>query len=1829
MQAGEVQIKLMADISNIIQQMQAAERIVKMTSTGMEHAFESLRSTAIGIGASIAAGLSINAFKSLLDGSIKAAAGLHDLAIVGSTTVEALSGLAGIGKYTDTGADAIVASMNKLTKNLTSATEESAGTGKAIQALGLDMRQFASLKPDEQMVAVAKAMDGFQDGAGKSAIAMALYGKEGAKLLPFMKDLAIAQELAAKFTTEQSNAADNLDDNLKRINASSDAWKKTLVMGMVPALDEAAQAYLDVMNGTGGLRDEVKKLAADGSIAEWTRGAIIGMTYLADMVTVVYRGLKTMANGFFVYVEAAQQALSGNFSGAAKTIQSLGDDLSAMWSEETLGQRLRGRLEELKAIEKAAEAAKPKLDTDGLGRSSKAVKETVDEYAKIIAQIKEKTAMSQAELTQDKALTEAQKLEIKIMQQLTGGKLSLAEATARGIPKMIAEMIAAEQLSEAHKTLIKGDKDAEEAHTKYLQSLDAGVLKLQDEVTRQRQHNAEIGLSKTAVANLTAARDEERANLIELQAIKQLDRNGDEVTYTLLMREAAAIRELSALKQSGAVKETAVEEAKKADAAWTKFYDSLYNGLTDSLYRAFEKGQGFFKTLWDGIKNLFKTTVLKLVIQGVVGGTLGAVGVNAGATGLGNAATNAATNAALSSVGNSAWTSMTGQAGFTAQGAWTAATEAMGLTGAGSASTIAAAEAASQAAIAAGATAAEAAAAAGTAAATTTAAGAGVTTALAAIPVWGWVALAALAVFALASGDDKPSLEGGYASAGGPVGSANGRDFVGGAYGGLLDSSAKRIVDDLQTSYSATVRALGGKVGDLTAQSFVGINQGDSGSPNALHLDAQLNGNWLYNRWTDNGSSLAAGTTDAEMQAAVDLSTKKIILEALRATDLAPALNEYLDGVTTTGKTLAEITATMADVSNIAAFGRTVASLPFEYLTQASAAASLALIKSAGSFDNFSSLLGNYVSLFYSESEKTSFATKALSANFGALGISMPVIDKATRDWYKAQVALAGAQDLSIKANADQYNSLLGLASAVDALAPAADAAAAVIEASSASLRATVLDNLKSTTGSIAGILKSGMLGQISRDDVGGQVADAIANGLQDAMAQTVADQIATSFTSTIITPIIDAVLKGAAISSAVSQATIDGAVASAKQSMDAIAALFNDAGFQSLLGSIRTSLGGSTSASINSGAAQGNNGANFGGSATVGTATATAVAALTYAQQHAAIEAANAFARANPIAATGSAGQVVYREQQAFHLSAEDAASQLQSLQTALESLSASTQTEAERRAAERYVVDDSNLALYDRVQILRDEAAATALATTALSTRQSWQDKLDVLTGKTTDVALQQARELAAVEAHAAEARAQLVYVTDAAARAALEQSIATDEATKSIIGQVYAQQAATAAAAEAAAAAKAAEQAAAATAAAATAALQAAQREAASATDAALAGVQRAVEAQRTVAQAQLQVAQESVNNLTSVFDTLKTSVADLYGRVSSTASMSAISARTMIESALTTGYLPTKGELSDALSAINKGIQGTAYASQFAADRDRLVLAGKLDKLKDISGDQLTAAEQAAKNAQAQIDALDAVLKSAQAQVDAIRGVDTSVKSVEAAIAALTAAIRGEKGVTSNVAGGAGGGTSAAAGGGFANLADAQAALLKQAATQYATDNFANTTDAVVAALSAGNTSSIFVTANQALMTLASTTDAALTASGLVSKYLTLATDSALAMTDRTAYAFGEISATDLLSKYNIPGYAVGTPYVPTDGLAYLHQGEAVIPAAYNPFNGGATGSGDTSRLEALVQGLTDEVVRLRAQVDEGNKHAKRTANGVNGQQEAPIRTKAVA
>jgi hypothetical protein len=85
--------------------------------------------------------------------------------------------------------ETVGAASAKLTKNLTGVDDESKEAGAAIKALGLNLKDFKNKAPTDQLEAVAKALGGFEDGASKTAVAMALFGKSGAELLPFLKEL--------------------------------------------------------------------------------------------------------------------------------------------------------------------------------------------------------------------------------------------------------------------------------------------------------------------------------------------------------------------------------------------------------------------------------------------------------------------------------------------------------------------------------------------------------------------------------------------------------------------------------------------------------------------------------------------------------------------------------------------------------------------------------------------------------------------------------------------------------------------------------------------------------------------------------------------------------------------------------------------------------------------------------------------------------------------------------------------------------------------------------------------------------------------------------------------------------------------------------------------------------------------------------------------------------------------------------------------------------------------------------------------------------------------------------------------------------------------------------------------------------------------------------------------------------------------------------------------------------------------------------------------------------------------------------------------------------
>lgn len=611
---------------------------------------DSVKGSVAGLqGAIVGLGVALGALKfaDIIKGGIDSAAGLKQLSEQTGASVEGLSALNSVGKLSETSADSIGNAMNRLAKNMSTATEEGKGAAAALRAIGVDFDTFQKMSPDEKMVALSKALAGFNDGSGKSAVAMALMGKEGAKLLPFMNDLAEVSALQAKVTKEQTDRADDFQKNLIRLKASGEGWKKELALGMLPALDDAATAFLSVVNGTGGLRDEIRKLSADGTIADWTRSAITGLSYVGDAAVGVVRVVQSVGKAFGALWAAQTQVLQGNFRAALDTVKGLGGDIDQIWSEPTMFQRFRAAQDGLQGVARAA--AKAKKDINFPGPGEKQGKDPKDPFDTVLKQISERTAAYNAEIDASRKLTEGEKLLAKVVDDIQQGRLKVNETTMVTLDLALKEMLLSEKRAATMEAARKADEEAGKAHLDRIRELDASTAKIREEIGAQLEHNAAVMGGKAAAAELAAAKLEEQAVSLETLAIRRYEKDVDYGVYQLYLDQAAALRELAKAKREGGALDDSVKSFKSVFESVDRTGKDVWNGFWTKGESTLKKLATTAKaTILDALYEIAAKPIFVNLVAQMTGTPLAAAQTAAGVTGGGGSSA----LGAISSIGS-------------------------------------------------------------------------------------------------------------------------------------------------------------------------------------------------------------------------------------------------------------------------------------------------------------------------------------------------------------------------------------------------------------------------------------------------------------------------------------------------------------------------------------------------------------------------------------------------------------------------------------------------------------------------------------------------------------------------------------------------------------------------------------------------------------------------------------------------------------------------------------------------------------------------------------------------------------------------------------------------------------------------------------------------------------------------------------------------------------------------------------------------------------------------------------------------------------------------
>lgn len=214
---------------------------------GVQGSVQSLQRVYGQLAAAMGISLGAGAFVAFIDSGISAMASLRRLSDQTGATVESLSALRSVAKLSGTDMEQVALGAAKLSKAMLEVAQTGAGkSATAFKALGVEvLGSTGQLRASDQvMQEVAQKLFEMENGTQRVAYAQLLFGKSGATLLPFLRELAEAGVLNATVTSEQADAAKRWEDNLVRLKASTTALKISLASELLPSLNAMAEAML-------------------------------------------------------------------------------------------------------------------------------------------------------------------------------------------------------------------------------------------------------------------------------------------------------------------------------------------------------------------------------------------------------------------------------------------------------------------------------------------------------------------------------------------------------------------------------------------------------------------------------------------------------------------------------------------------------------------------------------------------------------------------------------------------------------------------------------------------------------------------------------------------------------------------------------------------------------------------------------------------------------------------------------------------------------------------------------------------------------------------------------------------------------------------------------------------------------------------------------------------------------------------------------------------------------------------------------------------------------------------------------------------------------------------------------------------------------------------------------------------------------------------------------------------------------------------------------------------------------------------------------------------
>lgn len=586
-------------------------------------------------------------FTAGLRGAVNELDRLGDTAPKIGLTTQSLAELGFAAKLSGTDAATLEGAIGKLSTRMADAAGGSKEAAAVFSALGIKVKDATgSLKSGDVVLGeIADKFSTFTDGPERAALAVEIFGKSGRELIPLLTQGSKGidglrsefRALAGDDLGAAAQAAGLFNDSLDRLQTSTGRFSRQILEATLPTLTDLVNGLVTTEKSTRDVNVVAEALA---TVLETVSVVGANVSYVIKQVGNEIGGLAAQAVALATLDLNGFKAIGEAMKADAKSAREAVDAYSAgVLRARELATTLAGIDKSYQALENRRLGGGSASPTQTAPIISKPTTEAQTAYKSISAELEKQAKLLAAQSELGRNLTDGEKFRIDIIERIT------SEATKLTASERAALLIQAERVAN-----LKDEEELRQKNVKLAQQAYAAEVEFEEERAR-----AEVEASRARESARTYVQDillatEEQTRLLELEAglVNATEQQRgfalEKLRIELQLRkdilEVQRRLQFDAVAQQEAIDQlNADAQAKIANAQKRSILDEfnrttaqISDSLTDALLRGFESGKGFVRNFVDTLKNLFKTLVLtptiKAIIQPVAGALTGAFGLN-------------------------------------------------------------------------------------------------------------------------------------------------------------------------------------------------------------------------------------------------------------------------------------------------------------------------------------------------------------------------------------------------------------------------------------------------------------------------------------------------------------------------------------------------------------------------------------------------------------------------------------------------------------------------------------------------------------------------------------------------------------------------------------------------------------------------------------------------------------------------------------------------------------------------------------------------------------------------------------------------------------------------------------------------------------------------------------------------------------------------------------------------------------------------------------------------------------------------------------------------